>query len=131
MGYYRVMNCNTWCSVLWGFVLPSFINHKFIKMKKRNLQIFGLIGLFSCAMVLMSTTTQPLVKDSHVKAKYDCQVTNSEIISYLEGFGYSNVSVLSGEYMNCDRICSSDYSYNTKVFCTETQIIGHEDIPTK
>ncbi|MCB0284697.1 MAG: hypothetical protein KDF60_19095 [Calditrichaeota bacterium] len=59
----------------------------------------------------------------------DCQVTNAQIVSYLEGYGYSNVSVLSGEYYNCDRICDTDYSYNTKVFCTETAIIGHEDIP--
>lgn len=59
-----------------------------------------------------------------------CANINSDIVIYLETYGYSDVVVLSGyPWGGCDKECDTMYSYNTRVFVSGATITGHEDLP--
>ena len=61
-----------------------------------------------------------------------CEITGSDVVTYLEGYGYSNVvaTAINGSTRAtaCDWIADTDYSYDTYVDCSETAIISHEDL---
>ena len=68
------------------------------------------------------------INDTDQKCKI-CSVPYAEVISYLEGYGYSNIVLVPVEG-TCNVLASTDYEYDTMVYCTSIRIIGHEDVPT-
>lgn len=88
--------------------------------------------VFALAFVTASIVVSGIVigqnpSNNNEQESGSCSVSDSEVISYLEGFGYSNITLVNGP--NCNKLADTDYSYDTKVFVTQTQIIGHEDLP--
>lgn len=97
-----------------------------MQKKTRNI----VLAIFTFSLVLGSVTlvksadNNPVVKQ---EKKPRCWVNPGDIISYLEGFGYSNI-VLTTTGSGCDMMADTDYSYDTIIYCTELAIIGHEDL---
>ena len=93
---------------------------------------------FTIALLLGSTS---IVNSKEVKEKEEakktetvkieqargCYVQTSEIIAYLEGFGYTNITITSLPGQGCNVIAETDYAYATYVFVSSTAIVGHED----
>lgn len=103
-------------------------------MKKKILKKSRVVALAFAGVVLaVSVSAFSFKAEEHNGLKYsetgNCGVTSSEIISYLEGYGYSNITL--SMYSGCDVLADTDYSYDTVVYCDSESIIGHEDIPTK
>ena len=91
-----------------------------------------ILAIFMVTIVFNGVT---IAKNSFLKTESkqrvgDCEVRSSEIINYLQGYGYTNI-VLSSIPGGCNVLADTDYSYDTIVYCSETEIIGHEDLPTK
>ena len=86
-----------------------------------------LIAIVISTVAFAQNTTQPV---NFLKLS-TCNVTESEVITYLEGYGYSNINLTAVNGTTrataCDWIADTDYSYNTYIDCSETAIIGHED----
>ena len=94
-----------------------------ISKKTKAVALAAFLGLITIGTVSTAQNSR-IVPSEHEMGT--CYVTEGQIIDYLQGFGYSGISV--GEGPGCDRVCTTTNAYNTKVFCTETQIIGHEDL---
>ena len=65
-----------------------------------------------------------LAKKKEVKT---CMVPQNEVVAYLEGFGYSNVTFLRSADP-CLMVVGTDYSYNTFVYLSGNNIVGHVDV---
>lgn len=101
-------------------------------MEKRKFQkprVFALatVLIFSAVSMLGHATVKNEVSQERLEDVGRCGVMPSQIISYLEGLGYSNIILSS--YSGCDVIADTDYSYDTIVYCDSEAIIGHEDLP--
>jgi hypothetical protein len=99
----------------------GFFDKKKSNMKK-FIQFFALLMLVSLGGSF-SSFTKPVSTVSSAML-----VTNKDVISYLGARGYTNVTVIY-QYANGDRLCTSSYPYQTRVFTNNNTFIGGwEDI---
>lgn len=75
-----------------------------------------------------SEETKKATKNAVTKVKElkTCTVSESEVVTYLEGFGYSNITFYRTS-SPCQMYVSTDYSYDTIIYLSGNNIIGHED----
>ncbi len=99
------------------------------KISKKTKAIALATGL---TLMALSTVAFTQKSEDVSPATMGCEVTGSEVITYLEGYGYTNIVLTpvngSTRATACDWIADTDYSYDTYVDCTETAITGHDDI---
>ena len=114
-------------------VVPSSITKKInvMETKKRKKTIVLTVATILTVIAINSISiAQNLRSNNGVEFKecLNCQVSGWDIIAYLENEGYTNISLSKPIGATCDVVANTDYSYDTNVICTETAIIGHEDL---
>jgi hypothetical protein len=93
---------------------------------KRAFKSLLTIALF-CA--IGTAISLPQTKQANASIKIDCgNITDQQITTYLAGYGYvvSSVATIPG---SCDRLCTTQYCYKTKVHIVSGAIVGFEDMP--
>jgi hypothetical protein len=81
-----------------------------------------LLGLGSTGFAKSGETSEA----TQLKESRGCSVPQSEIVLYLEGFGYSNITFYKG-WDPCNITVATDYEYDTIVHLSGSSIIGHDD----
>jgi hypothetical protein len=57
-------------------------------------------------------------------------VWNTQVVSYLQGYGYENIVIVSiDQYGNRTCTSSNHIGYNTVVYVSGGRIVDHQDIP--
>ncbi len=89
---------------------------------KKFIQFFAILMLVSLGGSFSSFTKPASTVSSAML------VTNKDVVSYLTAKGYTDVVVIY-EYDTGDRLCTSSYPYQTRVFTNNNTFIGGwEDI---
>jgi hypothetical protein len=104
-----------------------------LKPKNYNMKKAFLLRLLAAILVLTATTVtiQKITGYSTANAAADGSggVWNSQVISNLNSYGYTGVSILSIDASGT-RTCSSTnhVGYSTIVYVLNGMIVGHEDV---
>lgn len=100
----------------------------FLAKGKASLLNRLLLILLFFAPVLTGNLTNPAEVKANTAVSFDCGVSDSEVVKYLNELGY-NVYRLDPEYGTCNKIATTQNPYKTIVYIENGCIVNAEDLP--